>query len=375
MLDIVIVGSGPAGLAAALAAKSNGLDYVVLERGVLADTIHNFPLGRRLFSTADELELAAGDFDHGSKPTREDLLRHYSRVAIEERINIRLNESVVRIARSDAWLNVETEANEYVTRTVILAVGGFGKARRLNVPGESESRVTYRFVEPYRYAAKSALVIGGGNSAVEAALSLAEAGSPTTLAVRRASVRGRSEGSLSSPIKPWVLEALESSVEERTIRMLTSATVVAIEPRAALIRIGGKGLDRTERVECDHVFALIGADPDTSLLESAGAEIDMDGRPVYDFRTYETSVPGLFVSGHLTRERHIKNALEVSRRIVAYIAMESAGKQPVAWEGVSAAGLRDSSMSEVKQARRLRSSDRRSDLGYACRESRRPVEE
>lgn len=327
MLDIVIVGSGPAGLAAALAAKANRLSYVVLELGVLADTIYKFPLARRLFSSADELKLAAGELGSESKPTREDLLRHYSRVTIEERINIRLRERVVGITKMADCFIVQTENGEYAARTVIVAVGGFGKARRLNVPGETESRVSYRFIEPYRCAAKPALVIGGGNSGAEAALSLAEAGSPTVLAIRRDSIASRSDLSLSSPIKPWVLELLSRAEDEGALRILTSATVVAIEPGAALIRVAGNGNRRVERVECEHIFALIGADPDTSLLEFAGAEIGKDGRPVYDLDTHETTVAGLFVSGHLTRERHIKNALATSRRVVAYITAKLAGNR------------------------------------------------
>lgn len=320
MLDIVIVGSGPAGLAAAITAKAHGLSYVVLEMGVLADTVYKFPVSRRLFSTADELELKTGYLDPGWSPTREDLLRHYSRVTAEERLNVRLGECASRVVRTDEGFIVATDRCDYKTQTVIAAVGGFGRARRLDVPGESRLRVSYRFVDPYAYVGKSVLVLGGGNSAAEAALSLAEAGSAPTLAVRRRHLRAQPhETSFGSPIKPWVLGPLEEAASQGVIKILTACTVMSIDSQHAILRINEDDNERIERVECDHIFALIGADPDTGILKSAGAEIAKDGRPVYDSETYETTIGGLYVSGHLTRERHIKNAVEISRRVVAHI--------------------------------------------------------
>jgi thioredoxin reductase (NADPH) len=164
-------------------------------------------------------------------------------------------------------------------------------------------------------------VVGGGNSAAEATLSLAEAGAKTTLAIRRRSLTARpDEASSASPIKPWVLEPLERAAAQGFIRILTESTVTGIDSQKAFLRIGLNGDERAEAIRCDHIFALIGADPDTGLLQSVGAAIAADGRPIYDRDSYETTIPRLYVSGHLTRERHIKNAVEISRRVVAHIA-------------------------------------------------------
>ena len=171
------------------------------------------------------------------------------------------------------------------------------------------------------------MVVGGGNSAAEAALALAEVGAAVTLAVRRPSLDLPADSSTQrAAIKPWVRKPLDQAIASGGIRFVTSADVVHISADAAVLSIS-EGAEDTLRegaieVPCDHIFALIGADPDTSLLEGAGAAMAADGRPVYDPVTYETTVPGLFIAGHLTRERHIKNAIRNAERIVEYIGTQ-----------------------------------------------------
>ncbi|HEU4389636.1 MAG TPA: NAD(P)-binding domain-containing protein [Blastocatellia bacterium] len=326
MLDLIIIGSGPAGLSAALAAKELALSYLVLERGTIADTVHLFPLRRKLFSTANELELEAGAFAADYKPSREELLKHYVDLATREGINIRTGEEAHRIEPINECLLVGTSRGEYRARAVLAALGGFGRPRTLNVPGEGLPCVTYRFVEPLSFRDKKVLVVGGGNSAAEAALSLAEAGTRVTLALRRPALGPHGNGGApprTAAIKPWVLAPLEEKIAAGQIRLICSAEVRKIEPGRVLLRLHNTSADgELESVECDQVFALIGADPDTRLLETAGALIGDDRHPIYDPETYETTVPGLYVAGHLTRERHIKNAVVTSRRVVRNIAAQ-----------------------------------------------------
>jgi thioredoxin reductase (NADPH) len=336
MYDLVIVGSGPAGLVAALSAKRNGLDYLVLERGVIANTIYNYPIAKPLFSTSEEVELEHGALGRRSKPTREEVLAHYNNLIMREGINIRTGEDVRRITPEGLGLLVETSARQYKAprqykaRTVLVATGGFGHQRKLNVPGEGPDRVSYRFVEAFPYAMKQVLVVGGGNSAAEAALFLAEAGAKVTLALRRSSLdlpddiddTSEAAGRPRAKIKPWVQEPLERRVFEGRIKIIPSSEVVEILPRSALIRVARDGAGDIVEIECDHIFALIGADPDTRILEEAGVEIASDGRPVYDPQTFETSVSGLYVAGHITRELHMKNAVEVTRRVTDHIVSQ-----------------------------------------------------
>lgn len=320
MYDLIIVGSGPSGLAAALSAEQLSLRYLVLERGDLADTIRGYPLGKELFSTSNEVELERGALPTTTKPTREQVLAHYNELVEKLRLNVRTREEVRHITPTRAGFRLETSVGDYQARAVLVAVGGFGRTRKLNVPGEEPERVSYRFASAEPYAGRPTLVVGGGNSAAQAALYLAEVGSPVSWSLRRPTLDAADadSGKPKVKIKPWVREPLEREVEAGTIRVYFSSRVVEVRRRSAVLRFA----DSREplEVECERIFALIGADPDTSLLESAGAEIAPDGRPVYNTSTYETTVSGLYVAGHLTRELHMKNALEVTPQIVTQIA-------------------------------------------------------
>jgi len=327
MHDLVIIGCGPAGLSAALTAERKGLDYLVLERGLVANTIHRFPVARKLFSTGNELELKAGWFTKGAKPTREELLFHYLKTARDEDLNIVDGTEVLGLSRTADGFEVRTREREFQSVAVILAMGGFGKHRRLSVPGENDRRVSYSFKDPYRFGLKRVLVVGGGNSAAEAALDLSELATAVTLSLRRAALELPPTSPGAAAIKPWVLAPLVAAIQEGRISLACSSRVLEITTQSAILAIRPAAISNdepgmrgpvgvVEEIPCDHILALIGADPDTTLLAEAGAEIAEDGRPVYDTETYETTVPGLFVAGHLTRERHIKNAIETGRRVV-----------------------------------------------------------
>ena len=326
MYELIIVGSGPAGLAGALSAKNLGLHYLVLEGGSIANTIKGFPTERLLFSTAEEVELERGALRPGARPTREEVLNHYRGLAVKEKINIRTGETVERVSRTSDGFVVETAVASHHTGAVLLAIGGFGRPRRLGVPGETASLVSYTFVEAQPYAGKRVLVVGGGNSAAEAAIALAEVGARVALSLRRHSLRSSDAGSkattprngIRSPIKPWVLEPLEAAISTGRVKLISGSRVANVRPGSAILHVAGTESD--VEVECDQIFALIGADPDTRLLEEAGAEIAADGRPIYDDQSYETTVAGLYVAGHITRDLHMKNAGPVSRRVVEHIA-------------------------------------------------------
>jgi thioredoxin reductase (NADPH) len=326
MYDLIIVGSGPAGLAGALSAKRLGLFYLVLEGGSIANTIKGFPIDRLLFSTADEVELERGALRHETRPTREEVLSHYSGIALREEINIRTGEVVERVTGVDNGFVVHTTLSSYSAATVLIAIGGFGRPRKLDVPGERSNMVSYSFVDAHPYAMKQVLVVGGGNSAAEAALALADVGAKVVLSFRRPSLNSVDAAAgpavtpngIRSMIKPWVLEPLERAIAEGRVRIVPGSRVAEIRPGSTVLRLAAS--DRELEIECDHVFALIGADPDTRLLEEAGVEIAADGRPIYDADSYETNVAGLYVAGHITRDLHMKNAGPVSRRVVEQIA-------------------------------------------------------
>lgn len=323
LFDLLVIGAGPAGLSAAYAAKCHGLNYLVIERGSIVSTIAKYPLGKTIFSDGNDVEILPGTLRSvGSKPTREEVLTYYLRFAQDEHhLAIRTNESVLDIRRIDAsgHFSVKTTTNEYRARAVLAAIG-VGHPNRLGVPGEVAERVYHIYQEIELFRGRPVLVVGGGNSAAEAALDLMQAGALVTLAIRRPSL-DRSGNSKGAAIQPSVRKPLEQALNLNKLRVLFEATVLSIGERNATLRVAGEHMD----VECDRVFALLGTTPDSALLSRAGAIIDPDGRPLYDPATYETTVRGLYVTGHITREINLRNAVSLPPVIVKRLAQELGG--------------------------------------------------
>jgi thioredoxin reductase (NADPH) len=319
-LDLLIIGAGPAGLSAADAAAKEGLHYLVIEKGLIANTIYNYPVGRTVFSTTNELEMLEGTLKPcREKPTREELLSHYIRFALDRGLRIQTDEEAQTISReNDGSFIVTTARAKYSASRILLTVGAMAHRRRLKVAGEDLPNVHHRFVEPYPYVNKNVVVLGGGNSAAEAALFLSEEGAHTTLAIWRSDWENRDPKN--GAIKHWVRTPLEKQIEEGHLKLFFFTEVNEISERS--IRLMDEHGQQRELVS-DTVFILIGADADLTLLKQLGVDIVREGLndvPVYDPETFETNVPGVYVAGHFTSARHIKEAIAVPRRIVPMIA-------------------------------------------------------
>lgn len=319
-LDLLIIGAGPAGLSAADAAAREGLNYLVIEKGLIADTVFHYPIGRTVFSTPNELEMRENALKPcREKPTREELLSHYVRFALDENLRINTEEEATTIARLEPeGFRVRTTRNEYRAARVLFAIGAMAHPRRLNVAGEDLPKVHHRFTEPYPYVRKDVMVIGGGNSAAEAALFLVEEGAHTTLSIWRTDWENRDPKM--NAIKHWVRTPLERHIEQGRLQLLFFKEIVEIT--SAEVRLKRED-DETVTLANDAVFILIGSDADLTLLRQVGVEIVRAGFadvPVYDAETFETNLPGLYVAGHFTYSRHIKEAIAVPRRIVPLIA-------------------------------------------------------
>ena len=319
-LDLLIIGAGPAGISAADAAAREGLNYLVVEKGLLADTIYHYPIGQTVFSTPEELELRDGALQPcREKPTREELLDHYVRFVLEHNLRINTGEAALKIERAEPeGFIVHTDRNQYRALRVLVAVGGMAHPRRLNVPGEDLPKAHHRFVESYPYVRRDALVVGGGNSAAEAALFLSEGGARTTFAIWRSDWTNRDPKM--GAIKHWVRDPLARQIELGRLRLLFFKEILEISDQYVRVkRDDGEVITLVN----DVVFILIGADADLSLLRTLGVETAQAGLcevPVYDPETFETNIPGLYVAGHFTHARHIKEAIAVPRRIVPLIA-------------------------------------------------------
>ncbi len=319
-LDLLIIGAGPAGLSAADAAAREGLSYLVVEKGLIAHTVYQYPVGLTVFSTTNELELEEGSLRPcREKPTREELLSYYVRFALEHDLRINTEEEVTRIEPLEPdGFRVTTSRAAYEASRVLVCIGGMARRRRLGVPGEDLPKVRHRFVEPFPYVRKDALVIGGGNSAAEAALFLSEGGARATFAIWRTDWENRDPKQ--GCIKHWVRGPLEREIEEGRLRLFLFSEVSEIKETEVVIKDDG---GRTHALPNDAVFILIGSDADLTLLRDAGVRTERSGLteiPSYDPDTFETNVPGLYVAGHFTNSRHIKEAIAVPRRVVPLIA-------------------------------------------------------
>src|SRR5918994_1074564 len=320
MLDLLIIGAGPAGLSAADAAANAGLDYLVVEKGTIANTIRQYPVGRTLFSTPNELEMREGTLKPlREKPTREELLSHYIHFVLDRDLNINTGERVVDVSGDvEQGFFITTDRAEYHAARVLFAIGAMDIPRRLNIPGEDLPKVHHLFVEPYAYVRKDALVVGGGNSAAEAALFLSEEGARTTLAIWREDWENRDPKA--GAMKHWVRTPLEAEIEAGRLNVILYKHVDEIrESEVILTTETGESLT----LKNDVVFVLVGSDADLALLKKLGVKTEpgkLTQVPVYDPETFETNVPGLYVAGHFTHQRHIKAAIDVPRKIVPLMA-------------------------------------------------------
>jgi thioredoxin reductase (NADPH) len=319
-LDLLIIGAGPAGLSAADAAAREGLDYLVVEKGLIADTVYHYPVGLTVFSTTNELELREGELRPcREKPTREELLSYYVRFALEHSLRINTEEAVTKIEPlSPEGFRVTTSRDSYNASRLLVCTGAMARPRRLGVPGEELPKVHHRFVEPFPYVRKEVLVIGGGNSAAEAALFLSEGGARATFAIWPSDWENRDPKT--GCIKHWVRDPLERELESGRLRLFPFSEVERIEESRVLIK-DARGT--THALSNAAVFVLIGSDADLSLLRAAGVRTEKSGLteiPSYDPESFETNVPGLYVAGHFTNSRHIKEAIAVPRRVVPLIA-------------------------------------------------------
>src|ERR1044072_5897247 len=286
MLDLIIIGAGPAGLSAAEAAVREGLSYLVIEKGTIANTIRQYPVGRAMFSTPNEVEMHEGTLKPvREKPTREEMLSHYIHFVLDLDLHINTAETVVSVnGNIDEGFVVKTNVSEYKARRVLFAIGAMERQRRIS-----------RFV-------------------------FSEEGARTTMAIWREDWENRDPKA--GAMKHWVRTPLEAEVTAGRLRVVLYKHVVASrETGGTLTAPAGESLT----IPNDVVFVLVGSDADLTLLKQLGVQTE-SGKlaevPVYDPETFETNVRGIYVAGHFTHARHIKAAIDVPRRIVPLIAKE-----------------------------------------------------
>ena len=292
MRDLIIIGAGPSGLSAAIAAKQKGLDYQVLEQGTLVNSIYRFPPQMVFFTTPELLEIGGLPFvSPYDKPTRVEALRYYRRVVETFDLQLTFDEKVVSIEReAEGEFAVETGSSKGVRRVrharhLVLAIGYYDHPNRLNVPGEDLPHVHHYYSEAHPFYRQRVVVVGGGNSAAEWSLELYRAGAHVTMVHRRPELK--------HTIKYWVRPDIENRIKEGSVAARFNTCLTEIRPTTVVVR----GPDGVEELPAEAVFLLTGYRADVDLMMRAGVVLTERLGPVHHPETFETNVPGLFVAG------------------------------------------------------------------------------
>ncbi|MEZ4960363.1 MAG: YpdA family putative bacillithiol disulfide reductase [Saprospiraceae bacterium] len=319
ILDLLIIGAGPSGLACAIEAEKKKLDYLIVEKGVLVNSIFRFPANMTFFSTSLKLEIGEVPFiSHVDKPTRKEALEYYRRIYESWKLKVRLYEEVLGMERQpDGFYEITTSKNKYQARAVVVATGFYDKPRLMGVPGEDLPKVKHFYDEAHPYVGQKVLVVGAANSACDVALETFYKGSEVTMAIR--------EGGIYEKVKYWIRPNIENRIEEGSIKAFFNTTVKAIRPHEVV-------LDTPEGevvVENDFVLAMTGYQPDFEFLEKIGIRFNDDESrtPIMNEETFETNLPNVYLAGVVqaglnTSKLFIENTRHHGEQIIGQITGE-----------------------------------------------------
>ena len=325
ILDVLIIGAGPIGLAAGIEARKQKLSHVIIDKGTLVNSIYNYPQNMTFFSTSDRLEIGEVPFiSHNPKPTRPEALEYYRRVASSWSLNVNLYEKVEEISQADHF-TVQTSKRQYKAHNIIIATGFYDLPYLLNVPGEDLPKVQHYYSDPHPYYAMKVIVVGAANSAVDVALETYRKGAKEVTMVIR-------EEEIAPSVKYWVRPDLVNRIEEGSIKAYFQSQITAIREREVDIQTPEGSLT----LENDFVLAMTGYQPDFAFLRSVGIQIGDDEyrTPAYTPDTMETNVEGVYLAGVIcgglkTNKWFIENSREHATIILEDIARKKATRELV----------------------------------------------
>lgn len=310
--DIVVIGGGPIGLACGLEAKKSNLNYCIIEKGALVNSIYNYPSNMTFFSTSERLEIGGIPFvSNNVKPTRNEALEYYRRVAVSSNLNIHLFEEVKTVHKKEDLFSVQTSKSEYQSVNIIIATGFYDIPYLLNEKGEDLPKVKHYYKDPHYYAFQKVLVVGAANSAIDAALETWRKGATVTMVIRGDKISDR--------VKYWVKPDIENRIAEGSIKAYFNSTVAEIREHDVDI----KTPDGIVTIENDWVLSMTGYQPNLQFLRSLGIELSQDEicKPTYSETNYESNVKGVYLAGVIcggmnTHRLFIENSREHAEKII-----------------------------------------------------------
>ncbi|RCW92074.1 YpdA family putative bacillithiol disulfide reductase [Winogradskyella arenosi] len=317
-LDVLIIGAGPIGIACALECKKQKLNYAVLEKGALTNSLFHYPLNMTFFSTSEKLEIDAIPFiSNNPKPTRNEALEYYRRVATSNALEIYLYEKVEAIKQTELGFNVQSTKSLYTAKKVIIATGFYDLPNLLNVPGEDLPKVVHYYKEAHPFTLQDVAVVGASNSSVDAALEIYRKGGHVTMVIRGEAIGER--------VKYWVKPDIVNRIEEGSIKAYFNSEIKEITPSHLVIQTP----EGDKTIANDYVVALTGYHPDFTFLKTVGIELSKDGKsiPKYHPETMETNVKGLYLAGVICGGKETHKWFIENSRIHAKIIVEHLKKQ------------------------------------------------
>ena len=315
---VIIIGGGPIGLTCALDAASRGIDYLILEKGTLVNSLYNYPVNMTFFSTSERLEIGGVPFVcNNPKPKRAESLEYYRRVAQDNQINIHLFEEVLEVKKVSSFI-VSTTKDTYTADNIIIATGFYDIPYLLNIPGEALPKVKHYYDDPHYYAFQKVVIVGAQNSAVDAALETWRKGAEVTMIVRGPEIGKR--------VKYCVKPDIENRIAEGSIKAYFNSSLTEIRNDEVVIQTP----EGNVIIENDLVLALTGYQPNLSFISNMGIELSNDDikKPCYNQETHESNVGGVYLAGVIcggmnTHRLFIENSREHAAKIIAHIAAKS----------------------------------------------------
>jgi thioredoxin reductase (NADPH) len=291
LYDVIIVGAGPCGLSCAIEAKTNDLDYLVVDKGSITDSVRRYPINMLFFSTSENIEIGNVPFvSMGTRPNRTEALKYYRKVVQHYNLNVKLFTRIENVVDREDHFELQSSKTVFKTRKIILATGYYDIPRYLNIPGEDLPHVSHYYDEAYKYTRMKAVVVGGANSAIETTLDLYRNDVEVSIVHMFESLDKRA--------KYWIVPDLENRIKNGEVPAYFNSVVRSISQKSLIIE-NLKTKEKTQ-IRADFVFLMTGYRPDADFLKKAGIQLKGENLiPVLDDKTFESHKKGIYLAGSI----------------------------------------------------------------------------